>query len=164
MINDNDDGLTRSQLETMFGRAFSLWQNVTDFNFSMSHSNEADIIISFEHRPHDDGIPIVLPFDKKVLAHAFYPLDNKDLAGDIHFNDDQHFTLGREGGTNIFWVAVHEIGHSLGLKHSKVRDAVMHKHYKEYPDGPIKLHEDDVNGINTLYGKYSVSQLGYLFG
>jgi len=41
-----------------------------------------------------------------------------DLSGDAHFDDDERFTTRTRDGINLDWVAVHEFGHSLGLKHS----------------------------------------------
>lgn len=53
------------------------------------------------------------------------------------------------------WVATHEIGHSIGLEHSSVQDAIM---YPWYPNSPgswkpeLNLKYDDINGIQNLYG------------
>jgi len=56
------------------------------------------------------------------------------------------------------WVAVHEFGHSLGLEHSNVRQSIMYPWYKGYvPD--IKLTEDDIKGIQALYGELCFLQL-----
>lgn len=82
-----------------------------------------------------------------VLAHAYYPQD-----GRAHFDEDETFTHNTSSGTNLLWVAVHEFGHSLGLRHSNVRGAVMYPYYTGYvPD--MKLHSDDVAGIQSLYGE-----------
>ena len=45
---------------------------------------------------------------------------------------------------------MHEIGHALGLKHTKVKDSVMNPVYKR---GVFdRLGEDDIKGIVKLYG------------
>ena len=91
------------------------------------------------------------PFDGSgnVLAHAYYPSD-----GRAHFDEDEWFTDGTSRGTNLLWVATHEFGHSLGLKHSNVRGAIMYPYYTGYVPN-MRLHSDDVNGIRSLYGKKS---------
>ena len=49
-------------------------------------------------------------------------------------------------------VAIHEVGHVLGIMHSENVNSVMHPFYKEgkCSDG---LHADDIAAIQMLYGK-----------
>lgn len=54
-------------------------------------------------------------------------------------------------GTNLFFTALHELGHSLGLDHSSNSGAVMAPYYRGY--NPFtQLHEDDIAAIQKLYG------------
>ena len=48
-------------------------------------------------------------------------------------------------------MAAHEIGHSLGLKHSKDHQALMAPFYQVYT-GVIQLRDDDIKGLQHLYG------------
>ena len=82
-----------------------------------------------------------------TLAHAYYPSD-----GRAHFDEDETFTDGTSRGTNLLWVAVHEFGHSLGIRHSSVRDAVMYPYYTGYVPN-MTLKQDDINAIQYLYGE-----------
>lgn len=109
-------------------------------------------IFSFGYRSHrgtDAERTCGSPFDGpgRVLAHAYFPSD-----GRAHFDEDERYTDGTSSGTNLLWVATHEFGHSLGLKHSDVRGAIMWPMYTGYVAN-MRLHSDDINGIRSLYGR-----------
>ena len=102
---------------------------------------------SFGYGRHD-GVPgertCNYPFDKQwgMLAHAFFPSD-----GRVHFDEAESWTVGGGRGTDLLWVAVHEIGHSLGLQHSNVRGTIMWPTYSYQAN--LRLHNED-NGEYSL--------------
>lgn len=61
--------------------------------------------------------------------------------------------------TNLFYVAAHEFGHSLGLFHSKDPNALMYPVYRKFDPSVFPLHQDDINGIQHLYGNSVINQL-----
>jgi len=92
-----------------------------------------------------------------VLAHAFFPSRKRrkihPLTGDVHMDgEEQWVNKGRGDGTCFPYVFTHELGHSLGLTHSKNRNSIMWPFYIPcYKD--IKLQLDDIKGIQKIYGK-----------
>lgn len=139
--------------------AFSFWTCVSPLTFSRASSADAaDIVILWGIDDHGDGDP----FDgtNGVLAHAFFPPPNGGaIAGDIHFDDDERWTLAVRLGwaqpIDLMTVAAHEIGHSLGLRHSDVSTALMNAFYS----GSHRfLDADDIAGIRDIYGS-EVSRL-----
>ena len=81
-----------------------------------------------------------------VLAHAFFP-----KSGVVHFDDDEEFVIGNDRSTELFIVAAHEFGHTLGISHSNVKDALMAPYYRY--ENPLTLHPDDIAAVQYIYGK-----------
>ncbi|CAB4041697.1 matrix metallo ase-2-like, partial [Paramuricea clavata] len=73
------------------------------------------------------------------------------LSGDIHFDDDEIWTInGEQDTTDYTWTALHEIGHALGLRHSREQDAIMWPWFTGYK-ADTRLTQDDINGIQAIY-------------
>ncbi|KAK1554123.1 hypothetical protein Q3G72_008123 [Acer saccharum] len=135
-------------------RAFSRWADVTPLTFTQIESyNEADIKIAFYSGDHGDGGAFDGPLGQ--LAHAFEP-----PAGMFHFDSDENWEVEGEQlklpsrvvtAVDLESVAVHEIGHLLGLGHSTDKESVM---YAMLPTSARKvlLKRDDIAGIQSIYG------------
>ena len=52
-------------------------------------------------------------------------------------------------GTNLLAVALHELGHALGLDHSEDTNSIM---YAFYDCSKTTLTADDIAGIQAIYG------------
>ncbi|XP_076875371.1 collagenase 3-like [Brachyhypopomus gauderio] len=145
-IENYTPDMTQAEVDDSIQRALQVWAHVTPLKFTRIYSGTADIMISFGVRDHGDGYPFDGP--NGFLAHAFFP--SPGIGGDTHFDDDETFTFSSPQGYNLFLVAAHEFGHALGLDHSKDPGALMHPIYS-YRNNFI-LPQDDVNGIQALYG------------
>ncbi|XP_062030664.1 metalloendoproteinase 3-MMP-like [Rosa rugosa] len=136
---------TPSEAMGAVARAFATWAGNTHFTFSQSQSYEnADLKISFHKGDHGDRNSFDGPGG--VLAHAFSPSD-----GRFHYDADETWSVGATpGAMDLESVALHEIGHLLGLGHSSVEGAIM---APVIPSGVarISLTGDDVQGIRALY-------------
>ncbi|NXA50536.1 MMP3 protein, partial [Nothocercus julius] len=137
-----------ADVDAAIKKAFNVWSSVTPLKFIKEERDHADIMISFAARGHNDFIPFDGPGG--AIAHAYAP--GRDFGGDAHFDEDETWTISTEG-TDLFYVALHEFGHSLGLFHSKDPEALMYPIYRKFDPSVFPLHQDDINGIQHLYGR-----------
>ncbi|KAJ8044142.1 Matrix metalloproteinase-14 [Holothuria leucospilota] len=152
--------MTREEVRTSIYKAFQVWSNVTPLRFYEVQSGYAHMYLSFGTYSHGD----LYPFDgpSGTLAHAYLPKSGfGDLEGDVHFDDSEYFTFagGDYNTFNLFQVAAHEIGHSLGLSHSFDSSALMAPFYPGYIEN-FALPYDDILGIASLYGGGYGGQVG----
>lgn len=136
----------RQKVDKEIAKAFKVWSDVTSLKFINSDKSRVHIDIRFEEGEHGDGERFDGP--GRTLAHAFFP----QYGGDAHFDDEEKWTINQYYGTNLFQVAAHEFGHSLGLSHSDVKASLMAPFYRGY-EPTFELDEDDILGIQALYGR-----------
>ncbi|KAL2096444.1 hypothetical protein ACEWY4_008592 [Coilia grayii] len=145
IVNYTPD-LLKETVDKQLSKALKVWSGVTPLTFRKIKEGTADIMIQFGRLEHGD----FNPFDgaNGLLAHAYPP--GPGIGGDTHFDEDELWTQDSHE-YNLFRVAVHEFGHALGLAHSSDPGALMYPIYS-YTEG-YPLSEDDVDGIQFLYGK-----------
>uniref|UniRef100_A0A4W5RQA6 Matrix metallopeptidase 20b (enamelysin) n=1 Tax=Hucho hucho TaxID=62062 RepID=A0A4W5RQA6_9TELE len=117
--------LPHSTVDSLIESALSVWARASTLTFVRLRTQRADIMVEFSTFEHGDAYP----FDgsKGTLAHAFGP--GEGIGGDAHFDDDETWTAGSKG-FNLYLVAAHEFGHSLGLRHSQNPESLMYPTYK----------------------------------
>uniref|UniRef100_A0A8C1B076 interstitial collagenase n=1 Tax=Cyprinus carpio carpio TaxID=630221 RepID=A0A8C1B076_CYPCA len=147
-IENYTPDMSVAEVDDSIKRALQVWADVTPLRFTRLHRGTADIMISFAVGDHQDGYPFDGP--DGFLAHAFPPFEG--LGGDAHFDDDETFFYRSPEGYNLFLVAAHEFGHSLGLEHSQDPGALMFPTYVYRDIDTFVLPHDDVSGIQSLYG------------
>ncbi|MBH0008368.1 M10 family metallopeptidase domain-containing protein [Salinibacterium sp. SWN1162] len=138
--------------------AFDVWAAVSPLTFERTGGLSADIQLGWETGDHGDGSA----FDGRgdVVAHGFFPED-----GRVHFDEAEtwrdwaHLPPFTWPGPSIELLrflssqdlrntAIHEIGHALGLGHSREGSASM---YPYVNNGDHTLAEEDIRGILSLY-------------
>ncbi|MBI4873832.1 MAG: matrixin family metalloprotease [Acidobacteria bacterium] len=134
---------TRSELE----RAVQEWARHARLTCSPGTSATAARTLNFLFADGSHGDPF--PFDgpSGTMAHTFYPSppNPEPLAGDVHFDEDESWRIGAD--TDLYSVALHELGHALGLGHSDVPGTVMYPFYRRLTE----LTPEDKQALQTLY-------------
>ncbi|XP_058638981.1 72 kDa type IV collagenase [Onychostoma macrolepis] len=102
-----------------------------------------------------EGAPCVFPF--KFLGNSYDSCTTSGrsdgkmwCAVTKSFDDDRKWGFCPDQGYSLFLVAAHEFGHALGLEHSEDPGALMAPIYTFTKI--LRLSDDDVKGIQELYG------------
>jgi len=162
--------LTNSEIKTAVKESLGLWAGYAPLNFlevKDSGPLPTSSHLSYSAINHPD-----IRFGKhyiigEALAHTLSP-DGSGLGGDVHFNSSKlwdinpNFTFLRG---DFLETTAHEIGHSLGLGHEEINDAIMNPRAANRFDGfgTSYLLPDDISGIRDIYGRGrgSVDQLDF---
>uniref|UniRef100_A0A914QM46 Peptidase metallopeptidase domain-containing protein n=1 Tax=Panagrolaimus davidi TaxID=227884 RepID=A0A914QM46_9BILA len=156
-IQSFSSDLPHDDIKKAMRRAFDTWSAVIPLDFTevSSRDESADIKVQFASSSHGDP----WPFDGKggVLAHATMP-----TSGLLHFDEDERWTFMNptkiaNGDTDLYAVAIHESGHTLGLDHSRDEESIMAPFYHETIDSSgnyvePKLKSSDIRNIQDIYG------------
>lgn len=137
--------------ETEMQTAFAVWSAVANIEFVKVQDN--GVVFNGEGAAGDIRIG-AHTFDGQsgMLEHAFFPPPNgRTAAGDIHFDLHEKWACQPTTIDQIDFgiVAIHAVGHSIGLSHEFINPAIMQPFYS--PSNGTLTH-DDVSGAVAIYG------------
>jgi hypothetical protein len=135
---------------TDINNALSVWSLVANIHFVQTTDNG----LAFNQSGATGDIRIgahTLDGVSSALAHGYYPPPNgTSAAGDVHFDALENWSCTAGAGVfDIGIVAIHEIGHAIGLGHEFSKPAIMQPFYNP---GVATLQADDSNGATSIYG------------
>lgn len=137
-----------SEVQTEILRAMHSWTAIANVQFTAGVNSAASSTVAIEFGTSVNDDPT--PFDPagNILAHTYYPdpPNPEPIAGDMHFNPAVNWNVGAD--TDIYTVALHELGHSLGLGHTDNPADVMYPYYRF----GAQLSANDIAGVQSLYG------------
>lgn len=143
----------------LIDEAVDIWEAQIPIRFRrITDRDDADIEVGFHTGAHGDGSP----FDGRgnIAAHGFYP-----ETGWLHFDEAETWVdwlaavealdpfdfstiIPLLNGTDLLNAAIHEMGHVLGLDHSREQSAIM---WPILQNGRHELSEHDIRGIKSIY-------------
>jgi len=160
-------------LQRIFALAFLTWgKEIKNIKFRRLRrvGADADIPITFLPKAED----ALFKSNPSVLAYAYFPTPNSPIGGDMVFNDDYYWTWNGASVNahlvdpehypdpntkvkirtyNVQHTALHELGHSLGLRHNQsCNGCVMYPYY----NGKVFLADNDIERIQNFYQKRSL--------
>ncbi|MFQ5788618.1 MAG: matrixin family metalloprotease, partial [Thermodesulfobacteriota bacterium] len=142
--------------------AFRAWQlRIKDIRFKRERDPNKHVDINISFKP-------LSKFNNRrgVLAHAYFP-GQGEISGDIEINDEWHWvyhgihqTLSKPP---LVPVLMHEIGHSLGLRHdTSSQEEIMYPSFdlgkRKYKLGPNTIKRIQGKAGFIGYGARSLSQ------
>ncbi len=149
-----DDAITNAAERAAIQAAFDTWEAVANIDFEQTNNGAAaDIILGYD----------AIDGPSNTVGEAFWRLisggiDQPDriVEAEIRFDSAENWSASDNPDpieTSLYAVAVHEIGHAIGLDHINDPSQIMNPFITDQTG----LGDGDVGGIQFVYGLILVS-------
>lgn len=148
---------------TVIAAAFDVWASNSGLNFvEVADSGQA---LGTADATGDIRVALTEVDPAGVLAYAYLPTGgNTSYWGDLHFDSEWDWYVGTTGSpgagqVDLLSVAIHEIGHSIGIVHNDDPTSVM---YPTYTIGTTKreLGTPETDLVQEQYGEAATPEPG----
>ena len=133
-----------------YARALATWAEPTNLNFRfVSDTNIATVTSAPGQADSRFGDIRIGTRDlgTTTVGYSYYPVTQGSNGGDSFINIQKNFYVGAH--IHLYTIALHELGHSLGMAHSPIYGTAMFSIISGLKTG---LHQDDIDGIRSIYG------------
>lgn len=142
-----DGGDTQADFDAALQDAFDAWEAVADINFTYVSPDDTTTLIDI-----DVSVGEIDGQEFGTVGQAFWSSASSSIqSGRILFDEAEDWAPTGSGGIDFFAVALHEIGHVLGLMHfdSNNGEPLQIMNSNILVDD---LQSGDIAGVQVLYG------------
>ena len=156
-FNTNEDGTSAADYQSALNNAMTSWGNNSNFQYSPISAYKDPCLITESNiynstRFKDDMCGEAFGATTLAVAVYYYDDSNNTYVTAIGFNSLHDWGIHDNNSSSPYdfkRVALHEVGHTLGLDHSGTTASIM---YPSYQNNITTLQTDDINGIRAIYG------------
>ena len=141
--------MSKKKYECTVKKSLRAWSTIANIKFKKLRSGNPDLPISIQPKNHDADGEGGTTFDEGTMGHA---MPFKYGSSYSHLYDKWSWSREQGRGAAVLETTAHELGHCLGLGHSKGREDLMYYATKDIMFTSVEFSETDKRRIQELYG------------
>ncbi|MEO0379335.1 MAG: matrixin family metalloprotease [Pseudomonadota bacterium] len=149
-----DRPFSEAEYQALVREAFAAWEAALNIDFvEVADSSSVELRVGWDAIDGAFGTVGTAQYSGVRSSDPVFSITNAE----IRFDTAETWNLNKTSGgqdTNFYTVALHEIGHVLGLGHSTNRETIM---FASQQDDIVELQSGDITGAQIIYGPAQAS-------